>query len=96
MIGQTVGMLENRAARMFPDETAVVYGEQRMTYRQLHERINKCAQAFIRLGIQKGDRVGLFLPNCTEYLEIDFALAKLGAVKVPPDEATGNGDGRRG
>ena len=83
MIGQTVGSLELGCVSRFPEETAVVYGEQRISYGQLHDRINRCAQALTKLSVKKGDRVCMYLPNCSEYVEVDFALAKIGAIKVP-------------
>jgi len=82
MIGQDIGSLERRCAQMFSTRTAIVYEGKRITYKQLHDRINRCAQALTKLGVKKGDRVCLILPNCPEYVELDFALAKLGAVKV--------------
>ncbi len=83
MIGQDVGTLVRRCARMFPDRLALVWRDQRLTYSQLHDRVNRCAQALAALAVRKGDRVCIFLPNCSEYVVIDLALAKLGAVKVP-------------
>ncbi len=83
MIGQDVGTLERRCARMFSNRIALVWRDERLTYGELHSRVNKCAQALANLAVKKGDRVCILLPNCLEYVELDLALAKLGAIKVP-------------
>ncbi len=77
-----VGLLLDRQAQARPHKIAVVAGAQQRTYRQLNQRANQLANALFRLGIKKGDRVGVLLPNVVEYIEIYFALAKLGAIMV--------------
>jgi acyl-CoA synthetase (AMP-forming)/AMP-acid ligase II len=78
-----LGMLFTRHARYRPDETAVVFGGQRLSYFQLNRNINKLANAMIALGIKKGTTVATVLPNCLELLETYWAAAKIGAVVVP-------------
>jgi fatty-acyl-CoA synthase len=51
--------------------------------RQFNERVNRTANALSHLGIAKGARVALLMPNCSEFLEIFFACAKIGAIMVP-------------
>jgi len=72
-----------RHARYRPDHLAVVFEDQRRTYREYNEHINRAANGMRRLGIQKGDNVATVLPNCMELLEIFWAAGKLGAVVVP-------------
>ena len=78
-----LGMLFTRHARYRPDHTAVVFGDQRLTYFQLNQNINKLANAMLSLGIRKGSTVATVLPNCLELLETYWAAAKVGAVVVP-------------
>jgi len=72
-----------RHARYRPDHLAVVFEDQRRTYREYNEHINRAANGMRRLGIQKGDKVATLLPNSMELLEIFWAAGKLGAVVVP-------------
>lgn len=78
-----LGMLFTRHARYRPDHTAVVFGDQRLTYLQFNRNINKLANAMKALGIKKGSKVATVLPNCLELLEAYWAAAKVGAVVVP-------------
>lgn len=78
-----LGMLFTRHARYRPDHTAVVFGDQRLTYLQFNQNINKLANAMVGLGIKKGSKIATILPNCRELLEIYWAAAKIGAVVVP-------------
>jgi acyl-CoA synthetase (AMP-forming)/AMP-acid ligase II len=72
-----------RAVKEFPNNTAIVFGDLSRTYRELDDRLNRLANGLCATGLQKGDRVGILLKNCPEYIEIDFALAKAGVVRVP-------------
>ncbi len=78
-----LGMLFARHARYRPDHTAVVFGDQRLTYLQFNQNINKLANAMVSLGITKGSKIATVLPNCLELLETYWAAAKVGAVVVP-------------
>ena len=61
---------------------AVVYGDVRLTYGELARQVDALAYGLAKLGVKKGDRVGLLLHNCPEYVVAFFALAKIGAVSV--------------
>lgn len=54
-----------------------------LTYGEFNEMVNRVANSLLKMGIRKGDKVCLFLPNCPEFLYTAFALAKIGAVEVP-------------
>jgi acyl-coenzyme A synthetase/AMP-(fatty) acid ligase len=75
-----------------PERTAVVSGETRYTYLQLHKRSNRLANALLRLGLEKGDIVCVYADNCSQYPEIAAACMKTGIamapfmVSVPPEE----------
>lgn len=79
----TLGDIPRNGARNFPDRTAVVFEGARTTYRQLDGRINRCANALLKLGCSKGDRVAILADNCAKYLEAYFAAAKIGVSVTP-------------
>ena len=69
-----------RAASVFADHIAVVYGSHRATYRQYHARVSQLASALTELGIQPGDVVATLLPNITAQIEASFGVPACGAV----------------
>src|SRR3712207_5006841 len=71
-----------RSAYMFPEKTAVVYGERRYTYRELEERVNRLASRLRDAGLQKGDRVAFLCPNIPPMLEGTFAVPAAGLILV--------------
>ncbi len=74
----------DRAIREYPDRTALVFGDRRLSFSELSDRVNRLANGLLRLGVSKGDRVGMLLRNCCEFIEIDFALSKDGYRPSPP------------
>ena len=74
--------LIDTAVREYPDNVAVVRADVRLTFKQLDDRVNRLANALLDLGVHKGDRVGILLKNCVEFIETDFALSKTGLVRV--------------
>jgi fatty-acyl-CoA synthase len=70
--------------RRFPDRPAVVFREQnvRWTWREFADQIDALATALLALGVQPGDRVGIWSPNRVEWLLTQFATARMGAVLV--------------
>src|SRR5262249_39869239 len=72
-----------RAARYYPERTALASGGTRSTFRQLHERVARLAAALSRHGFGAGDRLAILLPNEPEYLELVYACAWLGVIAVP-------------
>ncbi len=72
-----------RHAQYRPDSLAVVFEDQRLTYREFNGQINRTAHVMHQFGIKKGDKVATVLPNCLELLEVYWAVAKIGAVVVP-------------
>jgi len=66
-----------------PDKTALVYGNERYSYRQLSDRVNRLSNAFRKMGLRKGDRLCFMSHNCPEFVETLFAAAKCGIVFVP-------------
>src|SRR3990172_3259859 len=66
-----------------PDRDCIVFGGERWTYSRTSERVNRLADGLGRLGVEKGDRLGILHINCNQYVESYFAAAKLGAIFVP-------------
>jgi long-chain acyl-CoA synthetase len=78
----TLGRIVDHAAERFGDLPALVYNQNRCSYRELQARVNRLAGGLSRLGVRKGDRVALTLPNCPEYVTAFLAVQKLGAILV--------------
>lgn len=78
--GLTFGDIFDRAADMFPDKTAFVDSEGRLTYGQARDMANRLAGSLMELGIRPGDRVLVQLPNWKEFAVVFFALQKIGAI----------------
>ncbi len=77
---------EEKAARN-GDRTFLIFGEDRISYAEMHVRSNSVANALHERGIRKGDTVAVMLGNGAEFLYVWFGLAKLGAVMVPINTA---------
>ena len=78
----------------FPDKAALNFYGTEITFSQLHERVLRMANALGALGVKKGDRVGMHLPNCPQFVIANYAILMLGAIVVnlnpmyTPDELT--------
>lgn len=72
-----------RAARYWANKTAILYGDQQMTFRQLDRRSSQLANALLGLGLKQGDRVAIQTQNRPEVVEVESALYKAGLVKAP-------------
>ncbi len=70
------------AARLCPERTCIIFGDQTFTYADVANRTDRLAAALANMGIQKGDRVGIFMPNCPEFVLAYFAILKAGGVVV--------------
>ena len=91
LLGITIGDMLDRIAGRYPDNEALVVLHQdvRMTYRELLVEVNRCARALMALGIQKGERVGIWATNRFEWTVTQLATAKMGAVLVNINPAYG-------
>ncbi|MAE95619.1 MAG: acyl-CoA synthetase [Deltaproteobacteria bacterium] len=76
-----VALLE-RTLRVFPEKTALVYGETRWSYARLAQEVGRLAGALTRAGIEPGDRVAFLTPNLPELLVAHFAVLRAGAALV--------------
>ncbi|WP_273735349.1 acyl-CoA synthetase [Mycolicibacterium septicum] len=85
------GVLD-RACTYYADRVAIVEDDRSVTYRELLLWRNRIANALIDAGVRKGDRVGLLMPNCLEFLPIQQAVWAAGAVLVQmPTRAAADG-----
>jgi acyl-CoA synthetase (AMP-forming)/AMP-acid ligase II len=80
---QTIAEMVLSAADRFGDAEAVVDGSLRLSFTQLVDRIRCAAGAFAAAGIDKGDRVAIWAPNCAEWIIAAFGLLTAGGVLVP-------------
>lgn len=75
--------LIKRGAMYYPKHTGVIYQGESVSFEQVYQNSNRLANALIKLGLQKGDRVAFLLANSLQSVEIDFALLIAGLVRVP-------------
>ena len=80
---QPLTWILDTAARRFPSNTALIYYGTRLSYARLSSLANRFAAALLRLGIQRGDRVAIALPNIPQYPIAFFGALRAGAVVVP-------------
>jgi fatty-acyl-CoA synthase len=82
--GLTVGGLLDLVHERRPDDEALVYPDRdlRYTYAQFREVVEDCARALMALGIEKGDHVAVWGQNVPEWVTLQFATGKVGAVLV--------------
>jgi long-chain acyl-CoA synthetase len=73
------------AAHKYSAKTAIVYGYERLSYRDVDRDSNRIAHAFKSLGVGKGDRVAMLLNNRPEFVTVFFGATKIGAIAVPLD-----------
>jgi len=78
-----VGQLLTLQAAKFPERTALLFEGQKFTYREFNQRSNRLAHAFLRFGLQKGDRVATLLFNSNHFVEVFLGTAKIGGVFTP-------------
>lgn len=71
------------AAEKYPGQTAILFLGRSLRYSQLKTQVDKLAAALAGLGVKRGDRVCVFLPNCMEFILSDWAILKTGAAIVP-------------
>ncbi|OZF06324.1 AMP-binding protein [Rhodococcoides fascians] len=84
LLDDTIGDAFDRTVTSFPDREAVVdvQSGRRWTYATLGSDVDALASAMIDLGVQAGDRVGIWAPNCPEWTIVQIAVAKVGAILV--------------
>ncbi|MBE9523229.1 MAG: AMP-binding protein [Proteobacteria bacterium] len=71
------------SAEKYPGQTAILFEGRSINYKELKNQADKLAAALAGLGVKKGDKVCVFLPNCMEFIISDWAVLKAGAAVVP-------------
>lgn len=84
LIGETIGDYFDATVRKFPENEALVSRHQniRWTYRELRDEVEQCARGLMTLGLQRGDRLGIWSPNYAEWVVAQIATAKAGIILV--------------
>jgi fatty-acyl-CoA synthase len=84
LLGETIGENFRRMVAAYPDREALVDrgSGRRFSYRQLADEVDACALGLLERGIQPGDRVGIWAPNCAEWVFVQYATAGMGAILV--------------
>src|SRR5215471_10002335 len=84
LLGETIGDNLRRTVERFGPRDALVVRHQdvRLTYKELWELTSRCARGLLAHGVEKGDRVGIWSPNRYEWVVLQFAAARVGAILV--------------
>jgi fatty-acyl-CoA synthase len=84
LVGETIGANLDRIAASYPERDALVVGHQdvRWTYAEFAARVDRVACALVAIGLRPGDRMGIWAPNCAEWLLVQYASAKAGVILV--------------
>ncbi len=80
---RTLADLVRDVARVQPDKTAILFGDDKVSYQTLEGLIERAADALYARGVRKGDRVAVMLPNIPHFVIAYYAIARLGAIVVP-------------
>jgi len=89
LIGDTIGENLDRAAEAFAERDALIewWSGRRWTYREFVSDVDVLATGLLDAGLAKGDRVGIWSPNCAEWTITQYATAKIGAILVTVNPA---------
>ena len=84
LLGMTIGDALDQTAARYPTNEALIVRQQdvRYTYAELKREVDRCARALMALGIEKGQRVGIWAPNRAEWIITQLGTAKIGAILV--------------
>ena len=84
LLGETIGENLRRTVERVPDREALVVRSQgyRATYRELWADVDRAARGLMAHGVQHGDRVGIWSPNRFEWVVLQYATARIGAILV--------------
>jgi fatty-acyl-CoA synthase len=78
----TIGTVFNNTTQLFPGNEAIVFNEDRIDYATFRRKVDILAKSLIKIGIKKGDKVGVLISNRPEVLYSQYAIAKIGAICV--------------
>lgn len=85
MAGFNLGSNVRNAAKIFPNKEALVDAgkNKSYTYKEMNNRVNSAANAFLEMGVQKGDFIAILSLNCSEFVELYYVVSKIGAIVAP-------------
>ncbi len=79
----TLSDILHQTTEKYPEKTAFIFADRSWTYQEFNELVSRLANALIGLGLTTGDRVGLYLPNCPQFIIGYFGIARAGGAVVP-------------
>ncbi|HUO69779.1 MAG TPA: AMP-binding protein [Solirubrobacteraceae bacterium] len=84
LLGETIGANLDRTVAAYPDRDAVVAVHQDVhwTYAEFGARVDRVARALVAAGLRPGDRMGIWAPNCAEWILVQYASARAGVILV--------------
>jgi fatty-acyl-CoA synthase len=84
LLGEAIGQNLRRTVEKFPDREALIclHQQYKATYAEFWQQTEKVAKAFLAMGVQKGDRVGIWSPNRYEWVLVQYATARIGVILV--------------
>src|SRR5699024_11158227 len=84
LLAKTIGAALDETVQQYGDREALVVRDQQIRYswRQLAQKVDECARGLLALGLEKGDRVGIWSPNNAQWCITQFATAKIGVILV--------------
>jgi long-chain acyl-CoA synthetase len=80
---KTLPAAQEETARKYPDHTAIIFKDKRISHREFNDLINRFAATLQGLGVEKGDRVAVHLPNCPQFPIAYGAVLRVGGIVVP-------------
>src|SRR5438876_4771487 len=84
LLGETIGACLDRVVAAHPTREALVscHQKRRLTFSELQVEVERVAGGLLAVGVERGDRVGIWTPNCAEWLITQYASARVGAILV--------------
>lgn len=84
LLGQTIGENLRQTAKKFPENDALICSHQdyRISYKNFDAEVDRVAKALIYLGVENGDRLGIWAPNRYEWVLLQYATARIGVIMV--------------
>ncbi|MDO8723092.1 MAG: AMP-binding protein [Syntrophales bacterium] len=84
---RTIGYVVEDTARKYGGSPFLLFRDQKISFQEVNDNANRFAQGLLKLGIKKGDKVVIIMPNCPEIIYAWFGIAKMGVVEVPLNTA---------
>ena len=78
----SLAALFEESAAKYPDKPCTIFKGAKITYKEMNELSDKLAAGLAEIGVKKGDRVGIFMPNSPQFVMAYFAILKLGGIVV--------------